>query len=77
VHRRSVNHIFGYPHWFNLSSIAGHFGRRCADNCGWRVPSYEDSKTPDEPWNVPFLGETVSDGYIWTLRPELVQSLVE
>jgi hypothetical protein len=73
-----IKKFFGYSHVISLNNIVGHFGRKYADEYGWQVPSYEDSGTPDEPWNVPFLGETIGPSrYTWMLRPELLEALVE
>jgi hypothetical protein len=78
VKPREIKKFFGYSYVISLNSIVGHFGRRCADDHGWQVPSYEDTSDPDEPWNVPFLGETIGPRrYTWMLRPELLEALVE
>jgi 5-methylcytosine-specific restriction protein A len=65
-----------YTHHAPLNNIIPYFSKRILDKYNFvKKPSREDGTK--RYWHIPFLGKNENDKFLWILRPELANALVE
>lgn len=70
-----LSQVLGYEDYSPINALIGQLGKRIANHLGIEVPD-RPSKSPGW-WQIVATGEYVDDGFAWSLRPELLDALVE
>jgi 5-methylcytosine-specific restriction protein A len=67
--------LLGYKSFSPVNALVGQLGKRIAGVLGIQSPDIE----PGRPswWNIIAHGETIADGFAWTLKEELLEALIE